>query len=176
MIKDYWIKEVSKIKEFDELGKTEDVEILDIKQEISNLIDDNFITTATETGISRREKILKIQPFADDTLDTRRFRVDAIWNNQLPYTYRQLINKLNNIVGINGYILALNNGLYTLNIKINLGQKRMLQDVDKTVKNMVPANLVITVELQYNRHMDLAQFTHQQISAKTHAQLREEVL
>lgn len=176
MIKDYWIKEISKIKEFDELGNAEDVDIIDIKQEITKLLDDNFISSATEKGIARREKMLKIQPFADDTIESRRFRVGVNWNNQLPYSYRQLESKLSNLVGKDGYVITLNSGAYTLNLKINLGQKRMLQDAGKVVKNMAPGNLIITVELQYNRHMDLARFTHAQLATKTHFQLREEVL
>jgi hypothetical protein len=176
MIRDYWIKELQNIKEFQEIADAEDSEIVALKTEITNMIDDQFIQTAMKNGIARREKMLKIQPFADDTINSRRFRVQSRWNDKLPYTYNQLLNKLNNLVGDDGYIITLNNLEYSLHIKINLGQKRMINDVSTVVQNIAPANLVITVELQYNRHIDLAAFTHQQLSGKTHLQLREEVL
>lgn len=175
-IKDYWIDELKDIKEFISISEAEDVEITLLKNEISGILDDLFIKEATEKGIARREKMLKIQPFADDTLESRKFRVQSHWNDKLPYTYNQLINKLNNLVGEDGYAITLNNLAYNLHIKINLGQKRMMNDVSIVVRNMAPANMIILVELQYNRHADLSIYTHQQLSLRTHQQLREEVL
>jgi hypothetical protein len=176
MIRDYWINELQNIKEFQEIADAEDIEISELKTEITSMLDDQFIQTATKEGIARREKMLKIQPFADDTINSRRFRLQSRWNDKLPYTYTQLLSKLNNLVGEDGYVIALNNLEYSLHININLGQKRMINDVNTVVRNIAPANLIIIVELQYNRHIDLAAFTHQQLSGKTHQQLREEVL
>jgi len=175
-IKDYWIEKVQNIQEFKSIADAVDPEIEDLNTEISNLIDDQFIQTATETGVARREKILNIQPFADDTIDSRRFRIGAKWNNQLPYTYRQLEEKLTNLAGTGGYTITLNSGLYTLVIRISLGVKRMLDDAKTMVSNMAPCNLIINVDLLYNRHIDLATFTHAELAAYTHFQLREEVL
>lgn len=175
-LKDYWIDEIQKVQEFQAIADAVDPEIANINTETENLLDDQFIQDATVNGIARREKILKVQPFADDTLETRRFRVDVKWNNQLPYTFRQLEKKLADLVGLNGYTIVLNNGDYTLTVRISLGQKRMLQDAERMVDNMAPSNLIITVDLLYNRHIDLANFTHAQLSAYTHQQLREEVI
>lgn len=175
-LKDYWIKEVQNIKEFNVIAEIEDPEITNLKQEITNLIDDQFIETATEKGIARREKMLNIQPYSDDTLDSRRFRVGVQWNNQGPYTHNQLSNRLSNLVGANGYLIVLNNAAYTLSVRISLGVKRMLDDAEKMVNNMAPCNLIITVGLLYNKHSDLATFTHAELAAYTHFQLREEVL
>ncbi|HBB27664.1 MAG TPA: hypothetical protein DC000_00145 [Clostridiales bacterium] len=175
-IKDFLIDSVKKINEISIISTIVDVEIETIRQKIVSLVDDQLIDTATEKGIARKEKMLKLQPFNDDTLETRRFRVKSNWNNQLPYSYRQLENVLDNMVGSNGYILTIDLEAFTLTLKINLGQKRMLQDASIKVDNIAPCNLALTVELQYNRHMDLAQFTHAQLATKTHVQLREEVL
>ncbi len=175
-IKDYWIKEVQNIKEFKVISDLEDAELLNLKQEVANLIDDQFIETATEKGIARREKMLNIQPYSDDTLESRRFRTSVQWNNQGPYTQNQLINRLANLVGDDGYTIALSHESYTLTVKISLGVKRMLNDAEIMVTNMAPCNLIINVDLLYNRHIDLANFTHEYLGTKTHQQLREEVL
>ena len=175
-IKDYWIQEIQNINEFKAIADAIDPEISDLNNKIADMINDQFIETATEKGIARRERMLKIQPFSDDTLETRRFRVGVKWNNHLPYTYRQLEKKLTDLVGLNGYTIGLNHGTYSLTVKIALGVKRMLDDVRTMVDNMAPCNLIITVTLLYNRHVDLATFTHAQLAAYTHFQLREEVL
>ena len=175
-VKKYLIDKILEIKDFEVITNIEDDEITLLNEAISKLLNDEFIETATETGVVKREVILNIQPFGDDTLDSRKFRIKTKWNSKLPYTYNQLINRLNSLVGENGYTLTINNSVYTLTIKINLGQKRMLQDVKNMINNIAPCNLVISVELQYNRHMDLAQFTHAYLGTKTHTELREEVL
>lgn len=175
-IQEYWPSVLQEIEEFKELANTENIEINGLKESITNLIDDQFIQTATERGIARREKIYKITPFADDDLESRRFRVLARENDKLPYTYKVLINKLNQLCGEDGYLMSRNLGDYTLNIKIELTKKRMFDEVDKLVRRMAPANLVITVELRYNQHLTLAKFTHAQLSQYTHKQLREEVI
>lgn len=175
-LKDYWIDEIQKVQEFQAIAEAVDPEVVDLNAETENLLDDQFIQDATINGIARREKMLKIQPFADDTLETRRFRVGVKWDNQLPYTIPQLEKKLADLVGINGYMIVLNHGAYTLTVRLSLGVKRMLQDAEIMVNNMAPCNLVITVGLLYNKHSDLATFTHAQLAAYTHFQLKEEVL
>ena len=175
-IQEYWPSILQEIEEFQEMANTENIEFEGLQDAIENLIDDQFIQTATERGIARREKIYKITPFADDSLETRRFRVLARENDKLPYTYRVLENKLNQLCGENGYVMTLNAGEYTLNIKIELVVKRMFDEVDKLVRKMAPSNLVITVELRYNQHLTLAKFTHAQLSQYTHKELREEVI
>jgi len=52
----------------------------------------------------------------------------------------------------------------------------MFDEVVRITRQMVPANLVVTVELRYNQHIKLAQYTHGQLSAFTHDQLRNEVM
>ncbi len=175
-VKDYLIDEILEIKDFELIANVEDNEILLLNENIINLLDDEFIETATEKGIAKRESYFKIQPFADDTLESRRFRLNAKWNSRLPYTYNQLVSRLNNLVGENGYTLSIKHLEYTLVLKINLGQKRMLQEAKNMIKNIAPCNLAVSVELQYNRHIDLSKFTHHQLSQKTHLELREEVL
>ncbi|GFN35830.1 putative phage tail protein [Tepidimicrobium xylanilyticum] len=175
-IQEYWPSVLQEIEEFKELANTENIEINGLKESITNLIDDQFIQTATERGIARREKMLKISPFADDTLETRRFRVQGVWNDKLPYTYRVLLERLDSLCGPDGYVMELNAGEYSLNIKIELTKKRMFDEVVRITRQIVPANIVITVELRYNQHLTLANFTHEQLSQYTHYQLRNEVI
>jgi hypothetical protein len=175
-VQEYWPQVIKEYREFEKISTAENPELESIWQEIGNVLDDQFIRTATVNGIARREKMLHITPFADDTLESRRFRVQALWNEKLPYTYRVLVNKLDNLCGEDGYVISLNAGDYELDIKIELTMKRMFDEVAKITRQMVPANLVVTVELRYNQHIKLAQYTHGQLSAFTHDQLRNEVM
>jgi predicted nucleotidyltransferase len=175
-VRDYLIDKILEIKDFEVIANIEDKELFLLNESIIDLLNDEFIETATEKGIAKRENFFKIQPFADDTLESRKFRLNAKWNSRLPYTHKQLIERLNSLVGENGYTLSIQYLEYTLVLKINLGQKRMLQEAKNMIRNIAPCNLAVSVELQYNRHIDLSKFTHQQLSQKTHLELREEVL
>lgn len=175
-IMDLWPPIMQELREFQKIAEIEDVFIEKLWQEIENIVDDQFIQTATEKGIARREKMLKFAPFADDTLETRRFRVQGLWSDKLPYTYRVLIERLDNLCGPDGYAIELNAGEYSLNIKIELTRKRMFDEVVRIARQMVPANIVATVELRYNQHLTIANFTHEQLSQYTHYKLRNEVL
>ncbi len=175
-IKDLWPPIMQELKEFQKIAEIEEAFFERLKQEIQNIVDDQFIQTATEKGIARRERMLKISPFADDTLETRRFRAQGAWSDKLPYTYRVLLERLDSLCGPDGYVIELNAGEYSLNIKIELTKKRMFDEVVKISRQMVPANIVVTVELRYNQHMTLVNFTHNQLAQYTHNQIRNEVI
>ena len=175
-ILDLWPPIMQELKEFQKIAEIEEAFFELLKQEIQNIVDDQFIQAATEKGIARRERMLKVAPFADDTLETRRFRVQGVWNDKLPYTYRVLLERLDSLCGPDGYVMELNAGEYSLNIKIELTRRRMFDEVVRITRQMVPANIVITVELRYNQHLTLANFTHGQLGQHTHYDLRNEVI
>lgn len=166
----------SDFREFKELANAENPELNLLWGEIQSVLDNQFIKTATEKGIARREKILKITHFADDDLESRRFRVLARENDKLPYSYRALQNKLNQLCGQDGYTLARNLGLFTLKVKIELTQKRMFDEVEKLLEVMTPQNMILSVELRYNQNIDLTKFTHLHLNSYKHRELREEVI
>lgn len=173
MIKEYWIEAVQSIKEFESIGAVEDGELKNVNDELQNLISDQFIQTATEKGIARREKMLSIVPFADDTLESRRFRVLSKWGDELPYTYRSMIERLTHLCGKDGFSIKLNSNEYTLVVRVDLTIKRMEEEARNLVRKMAPANLLVTVELRYRQHKELKRYTHAQLRAFRHRELRE---
>ena len=175
-IKDLWPPIMQELEEFQKIAEIEELYFEKLWQEIENIVDDQFIQTATEKGIARREKMLKVVPFADDTLETRRFRVQGVWNDKLPYTYRVLLERLDSLCGPDGYVIELNAGEYSLNIKIELTKKRMFDEVVKITRQMSPANIMVTVELRYNQHLMFENYTHGQLEQYTHYDLRNEVV
>jgi hypothetical protein len=173
---DYLPQVLAELDEIKEISKAEDITLGAEWKNVKDIISDQWIELSTERGIKRREKLLNIQPFADDTLETRRFRILTRWNEKLPYTYRVLSEKLDTLCGVDGYELELKPNLYSLSIKIELTQKRMLNDVQELSRRMIPANMVLVVTLRYNQHFTLARLTHGQLSVYTHEKLRSEVL
>ncbi|WP_028988020.1 putative phage tail protein [Thermicanus aegyptius] len=175
-IGEYWPEFLAQLREFGLVADTEDVELNDLRQEINNILNDQFIETATERGIARREAILNITPYGDDTIETRRFRVAGKWLNRLPYTYRMLQDRLDALLGPGKYVIELHKEPYTLRVLIELTVKRQFDAAQGMLREVVPANLRLIVELRYNQHITIGQLTHGALAAYRHIDIREEVL
>jgi len=175
-IRDYWPEFLARVREFSILADAEDAELETLRQAIDNILNDQFIETATDRGIARRESILGIVPYGDDTLETRRFRVAGKWLNRLPYTYRMLIERLNALLGEGKYVVELHKEPYTLRVLIELVVKRQFDAAKEMLREVVPANLSLTIELRYNQHQTLRPLTHGAMRAYRHIDIREEAI
>lgn len=94
---------------------------------VDDLLNNQFIKTAGNLGLSRWEKILGITPKGTDTLDDRRFRVLTRLNEELPYTLPQLRVILESLCGAGNYSADVAD--YTLLVKVGVAAKKNFQDV-----------------------------------------------
>lgn len=141
-----------------------------------DLLDNQFISTAGNMGLSRWEKILEITPKGTDTLEDRRFRILTRINEELPYTLPQLRNILETLCGAGNYSADVVGGTYQLLVKIGLAAKNNFNDVEALLNRVVPQNLTVNLLQLYNTHAELGRFTHAQLAAYTHDQMRNEVM
>jgi hypothetical protein len=150
----------------------EEPEIVLLWNAIDNALKDQFIQDATENGISRWEKMLKITPKATANLDERRFTVLSKINEQLPFTITSLKEQLSSLCGEDGYSVELDSNAYKLKVLIGLEVQSKYNDVVALLKRVVPANLIIEASLKYNQHKYLNSFKHSTISDHTHSEIR----
>lgn len=134
---------------------------------VNMIIADQWIETATQRGISRREKILNIQPYPDDTLEQRRQRVLALWFSYIPYTYRTLKKILTMLCGEDGYVIELYPDIYTISLEINLDNKVVSADIVNLVLEMIPANLIFVYNANFELK-DLDVYVGTDLSAGSH--------
>jgi len=172
----YFPEVLKEVRELKAIVEAEEPEIVNLWTALKNALNDQFVNDATENGVSRLEKILKITPKATDTLDVRKFRILTRYNEQLPYTYRTLEQQLVTLCGENGYSIQLNSNEYTLKVRVELSAKGKFDEVNNLLHRIVPANMIIDLSLLYNQHSTLANFTHSQLSTFTQEQLRNEVI
>jgi len=143
---------------------------------VDDLLNNQFISTAGNLGLSRWEKILGITPKGTDTLEDRRFRILTRLNEELPYTLPRLRNILETLCGSGNYSAEVMEGTYQLIVKIGLAAKNNFSDVESLLDRVVPQNLIVTLLQLYNTHAELGRFTHAQLAAYTHDQMRNEVM
>lgn len=168
---------LQQVYELQRLASTEEIELKALTQYAGQLLDDQFILEAGDYGLYRWEQLLGITPKATATLDERRFLVQARVNERLPYSLPVLKQQLSALCGgEEGYTVSVDHENYVLTVLVALTAKSNFSDVGALLKRVVPANIVVSLQLKYNQHQVLAPYTHQELSVKTHDQLRNEVL
>ncbi len=105
-----------------------------------------FLSTADESGIARFEKMLKLYPDKEDSLEARRTRVLLHWNNRVPYTLRRLTEKINEILkGEHNFVLKMNE--YELVLTVYGLNDSQNAELKYALSVMVPLN--ITTDIIY---------------------------
>ena len=145
-INEYLPKVLQDIEEFKIINSNLDIELSNINALIKGIQTEAVVQTATEYGISKWEKILGIIPLDNESLEVRRFRINNILTSKLPYTIRWLQNKLTEIVGSeSGWTLNMNYQDYTITIILSGLDTNLMLEVQKQLRNAVPANMGLEI-------------------------------
>lgn len=172
-----WPMHLSNMPEIQAIDKASDDQCLKIAQALEDTEDDLLITTATEKGISRREKILGITPLDTDSLEDRRVRVLAAWYDSYPYTWLDLVKRLDKLCGVDGgYTANLDYDKQKLTVRIGLTQKSQYKAVCDLLERIVPVWIILDVDLLYNKWSDYSAKKWSDESTLTWKQAKEEVI
>lgn len=82
---------MAEFQEYRATLEAENPEFVLVWNATDQVLQNEFIATADEYGISRFEQILNILPSKEDTLESRRSRVQTRWFNTIPYTLKALL-------------------------------------------------------------------------------------
>ena len=164
-------------EEIKQITNAEQREMEALWKACDSLLKEAFVQTETEVGAERWEKILDIKPKDTDSLEVRNFRIMGRLVEDLPYTDRVFARQLAALCGEKGYTeeLTAEKGL-TMKIRVAITAKELKDEVVKLADRVVPANIILDIQLMYNTHRMLKRFTHGQLAAMTHTQVKETVL
>lgn len=133
-------------KEIAETLKAEDPEFKLLWENVDRLLRNQFISTSDEYGISRRESIIGILPSSQDTLESRRSRVQALWWNPTPYSIRAFVAKIADLCGEGNYAVDKTKlEEYWLGLTTHLSQYGQVDMLRQIVLGMPPENIVVEV-------------------------------
>ena len=128
-------------KEMQVITSAEDPEFTLFWAVLKRVINNQFITTCDEQGISKFEKMLKLYPYESDTLEMRIARVLVEWNAQLPYTMRSFRQMLDVLCGAGNYEINLKHNEYAIEINTYFYDSKMLNQLNRLLLKVLPANL-----------------------------------
>lgn len=174
-LKEYWPRYLQDLVEFDQIASAEQPEFQEAMQDVQGASNNFFLDSLTDYGCQRWESILNLPKIYNNTLEERRFRIMTWLNRQAPFTMTTLCQQLSSLCGEEGYTVELNAKNYLLVVRVALTSKNNFNDVETMLKRIVPANIVIDLSLKYNSNEMLFGFTHEELAAYNHEQMRSEV-
>lgn len=161
------------IQEFKAIAKAEQPEFEKAWAEKDQIIENAFILTQDEASAKRWESKLGITPGANETLSDRNFRILARAQESLPFTERTFRKMLLALVNSeNEFDLTIDSDNYSVEIIIALTSSEKLAEVKALAERIVPANMLLTVDLMYATHGMLSRMTHGEMHGYTHEQLK----
>lgn len=137
------------LAEFKEIAVTlvaENPEFVLVWNAAERVLKNEFIETADEYGISRFEKILNILPSKEDTLESRRARVQARWFNTIPYTMKSFLAKLVALCGDSDFKVTKEYQNYKVEILTNLELFGQVEELERIIDSMIPCNMIVISE------------------------------
>ncbi|MEK3886517.1 putative phage tail protein [Bacillus sp. FSL K6-3431] len=131
------------ILDFLEIDKTETIELDLVSAAIDQIYNDQFVLSASEIAIERRERMLRIQadPSAE-SLDFRKKRILNRYQTKPPFTIRYLQQQLDFLVGEGKAVVIVDAQHFIFTITANIDDANVFKEVQFTVNRIKPANLI----------------------------------
>ena len=131
------------VKEFQVIAMIETEDIDELQLSIQSYLEGQFIETANEENIARRERLFRIMP--DPSTESLEFRRKRIINRQSikpPFTERYLQQRLDFLLGPGVATVNLDPENYVLTIELAISNAAMFKEVIITIEKIVPLNMI----------------------------------
>ncbi len=169
----YLPKVLCEIYEISLLLKLYNEELSLLWQGCEDALSDRFLSSLTENGLKRFEKLLNLKKSSDLSINERRFRIKSELCSRLPFTLRVLTKQLNALCGAGNYEILVDYEGKKVSVYIAEIAKSNIEATKNMLFKMLPANLIIEVSLLYRQNKMLNSFTHKKLSEYQHNYIRE---
>lgn len=146
MINNYLPIFLQELNEYKETNKSLDVELDNIKLLQKQVLTNLDIDNATEEAISSYERSLGIVDSVNLPLYVRKFKIKLIYATRPPFTKNWMLQSLSRITNSeNGYQVDIQPAQYKVTIRISSLDQLILQEIQKTFRETIPAHLVLEI-------------------------------
>lgn len=136
---DYLPPVLQRVLEFMAITDAQQPEIEKAWAALGLVMDNQFIDTATEEGVSVWESELGITPLNTDTLEARKQRIKTFWTYGVVYTYNWLVNWLKTSCGNDNPLPTINE--YTLRVALPISVDYI--GLLESMRRYIAANVLI---------------------------------
>jgi len=156
---------VNGLKEFQKLSEIEGMILKETAESRDELIDNQWIITAKRNGLLRLAKIMAFHGAEVPETEALREEILYRWNSHSPYTCFHLQDWLDGCLGKENYLMTLRAEQYFLQLTLELRVKDKREFLLEHLRKIIPANLILKVDLNTNTYGDLKVMTHGQMKA-----------
>lgn len=128
------------VREFQEIAKAVNPEIVALKQAINKVLNEQFVMGAVDTLVWREQEY-GITASNDETVTFRRERLVERKSRKPPITLRTLRDRLNTYIGTTQAEIQLVPGEYAFTISIPAVDGYKYRDIQQVVETLKPANM-----------------------------------
>ena len=156
---------VRELQEFQKLSEIEGAILAEASMEKDAVVNNQWILTAEKSGLLRLARMMGLH--GAEVMETERLREEILfrWNSRTPYTLCQLQDWLDGCLGADSYTVKVQQEQYLLQLVLELCVKEKKAFLEKHLRKIIPANLMLEVWLNVN--------THRKLQAMTHGQMKE---
>lgn len=131
------------IVEIEDIIRSEEQVMNIARTEVLRAFANTFVLTSDESGVIMFEKMLNIVAnIQTEDLEFRRRRVLNRLSTKIPFTFRFLKQKLDEIIGVNAWSASVDFNNYTLYVESSASNQNWYSELEFTVNRMKPCNLV----------------------------------
>ena len=159
------------VREYAALCDTVECELSALRRGIESVRRELVISTAEDLGLCAWERILSLM--SEGSLSDRRAAILSRVGTSAPYTEARIRERLTSLTGEHGYTLECEG--MRVSVTVSLEAKGAYDAVCEMLREMLPANVVLTVELKLTRNAELSALSYAALSEFTHDMIRNEV-
>ena len=156
---------VRELQEFQKLGEIEGVVLADAAAAKDTVVNNQWILTAEKSGLLRLARMMELH--GAEVMETERLREETLfrWNSRSPYTLFHLQDWLDGCLGADSYTVKVQQEKYLMQLVLELWVKEKKEFLEKHLRRIIPANLMLEVWLNVN--------TYEKLQVMTHGQMQE---
>lgn len=158
-------------KEFQTLAEVEGDILEKAAEAKERVIHNQWIGTAEQNGLLRLAKIMGFS--GAEQMETEKLREEILsrWSSRSPYTYFHLRDWLDSCLGEGNYTVHLEQEAYSLQLILELSVKEKKAFLERQLRKIIPANLILVVGLHTNTYKMLKKMTHGQLKGLTQGEI-----
>lgn len=168
----YFPPHIANIEEFKRIAKVYDAQLKQVWVELDRMEDNRHFDSMEASECTYWEKIMQINLTGEETLEDRRRNIKGRWVSSRPYTAKKFKEVLDAMVGEQYYKLEINPKEKYLKVSLMLEAISKDGYIYDLMRAMAPADMIVSVEIIFNKYRAFRTYTYAEMSKYTYEQLR----
>lgn len=169
----HWLPaHIANIDEYQEIRAAYNKILSELMTSAEQVYANRHFDTMDEMECEYWEGLMNIVLDGDETLEERRRNIKGNNASGIPFDERKFRDVLNSMVGADYYTLTIDTTAKTLTVSLTLWRIEKCDYIYTLMREMAPADMVVTVQIVYNRHREFFGYRHSELASYTHSGLR----